>query len=91
MKNLVLVVFILMISLSGAAQESKSKFNIPIGKWNAKIMVVPHKSDQPLRWQRPRMIFVNSMSDLFHEDISEIFITAILPPFSLDRKIKFMI
>ena len=23
--------------------------------------------DQPLRWRRPRMIFVNSMSDLFHE------------------------
>ena len=25
--------------------------------------------DKPLRWQKPRMIFVNSMSDLFHEDV----------------------
>lgn len=25
--------------------------------------------DQPLRWRKPRMIFVNSMSDLFHEDV----------------------
>ena len=25
--------------------------------------------DQPLRWQRPRRIFVNSMSDLFHKDV----------------------
>src|SRR3982751_945593 len=25
--------------------------------------------EQPLRWAEPRMIFVNSMSDLFHEDI----------------------
>ena len=24
---------------------------------------------QPLRWRRPRMVFVNSMSDLFHKDI----------------------
>ena len=24
---------------------------------------------QPLRWRRPRMIFVNSMSDLFHKDV----------------------
>ena len=24
---------------------------------------------QPLKWRDPRMIFVNSMSDLFHEDI----------------------
>ena len=28
----------------------------------------PERLDQPLRWKRPRMIFVNSMSDLFHED-----------------------
>jgi protein gp37 len=25
--------------------------------------------EQPLRWQRPRRIFVNSMSDVFHEDV----------------------
>ncbi len=31
----------------------------------------PNRLDQPLRWRRPRMIFVNSMSDLFHEDIPE--------------------
>ena len=30
--------------------------------------------DIPLRWQRPRLIFVNSMSDLFHEDIPDDFI-----------------
>src|SRR5215213_8556348 len=29
----------------------------------------PERLEQPLRWRRPRMIFVNSMSDLFHEDI----------------------
>ena len=30
----------------------------------------PERLDQPLRWRQPRMIFVNSMSDLFHEDDS---------------------
>jgi len=29
----------------------------------------PQRLEQPLRWRRPRTIFVNSMSDLFHEDI----------------------
>lgn len=29
----------------------------------------PGRLDQPLRWKKPRMIFVNSMSDLFHEKI----------------------
>jgi len=27
----------------------------------------PQRLEQPLKWSRPRMIFVNSMSDLFHE------------------------
>jgi protein gp37 len=34
----------------------------------------PERLDQPLRWRRPRVIFVNSMSDLFHEEIPEMFI-----------------
>jgi protein gp37 len=29
----------------------------------------PGRLEQPLRWRKPRRIFVNSMSDLFHEDI----------------------
>lgn len=33
--------------------------------------------DQPLRWKRPRMIFVNSMSDLFHPDVPEDFIVRV--------------
>ncbi|MEE9284858.1 MAG: phage Gp37/Gp68 family protein [Dehalococcoidia bacterium] len=31
----------------------------------------------PLRWNRPRLIFVNSMSDLFHESIPDEFILAV--------------
>lgn len=30
--------------------------------------------DLPLRWKKPQIIFVNSMSDLFHEDVPEEFI-----------------
>ena len=33
------------------------------------LRLVPGKLVEPLRWKRPRMVFVNSMSDLFHEDI----------------------
>lgn len=28
--------------------------------------LAPHKLDEPKKWKKPRMIFVNSMSDLFH-------------------------
>jgi protein gp37 len=33
--------------------------------------------DQPVRWKRPRRIFVNSMSDLFHKDIPDAFIARV--------------
>lgn len=29
----------------------------------------PHMLELPLRWRQPRTVFVNSMSDLFHEDV----------------------
>jgi protein gp37 len=29
----------------------------------------PERLEIPLRWRRPRLVFVNSMSDLFHEDV----------------------
>lgn len=34
----------------------------------------PERITQPLSWRRPRMIFVNSMSDLFHKDVPRDFI-----------------
>jgi protein gp37 len=34
----------------------------------------PERLEQPLRWRTPRMIFVNSMSDLFHKEIPAEFI-----------------
>ena len=37
----------------------------------------PERLEQPLRWKRPRMIFVNSMSDLFHKDIPKSHISAV--------------
>src|SRR2546427_8649451 len=34
----------------------------------------PDRLEVPLRWRRPRMIFVNSMSDLFHEAVPTAYI-----------------
>ena len=38
------------------------------------LMLRPERLIQPLSWRRPRMIFVNSMSDLFHNEIPAEFI-----------------
>ncbi len=37
----------------------------------------PERLTQPLGWKRPRMIFVNSMSDLFHKDIPRAHVEAV--------------
>lgn len=42
----------------------------PKARWNGRAVFLPGRLDQPLRWKRPRRVFVNSMSDLFHEDLT---------------------
>jgi protein gp37 len=38
------------------------------------VRTVPEMLDQPARWRAPRLVFVNSMSDLFHEKVPTTFI-----------------
>lgn len=42
--------------------------------WTGDVRLVPELLDLPLRWKKPRRIFVNSMSDLFHEKVPDGFI-----------------
>jgi protein gp37 len=41
------------------------------------LRLVPEKLAEPLRWQTPKMIFVNSMSDLFHDGVPDDYIEAV--------------
>jgi len=34
-----------------------------------RLTLQPHMLKRPLEWKKPRLIFVNSMSDLFHQDV----------------------
>lgn len=54
-------------------------------RWTRKVSLVPEKLLQPLSWQRPRRIFVNAMSDTFHEslpdeDVDSVFAVMLLAP-----------
>ncbi len=42
-----------------------------------KLTLHPHVLDLPLRWKKPQFIFVNSMSDLFHEEVPLSFIQSV--------------
>ena len=39
--------------------------------WTGEVRVVESMMDRPLRWTKPRRIFVNSLSDLFHPGVSD--------------------
>jgi protein gp37 len=52
----------------------------PAGKpaeFTGEIRLHPDRLAQPLRWRKPRMVFVNSMSDLFHPDVPDEFLARI--------------
>jgi protein gp37 len=42
--------------------------------WTGHINVDPASLEAPLSWKQPKRVFVNSMSDLFHEDVPDDFI-----------------
>jgi protein gp37 len=41
------------------------------------LRLIPEKLDEPLRWKKPRMVFVNSMSDLFQDGVPEEYIVKV--------------
>lgn len=46
-------------------------------QWTGKIKLVHEALDEPLRWRNSKLVFVNSMSDLFHEDVPDDFIQSV--------------
>jgi protein gp37 len=47
-------------------------------RWTGRIRCLPELLEQPLRWRRPRRIFVCSQSDLFHPAVPEAFIDRVI-------------
>lgn len=48
------------------------------GQWTGKLALIDSQFFLPLHWKKPRRIFVNSMSDLFHEDLPDTAIDQVL-------------
>jgi protein gp37 len=49
----------------------------PLAQWNNKVVCVDEALADPLHRKKPRRIFVNSMSDLFHKDVPVEFIVKV--------------
>jgi protein gp37 len=51
-------------------------------RWTGKVEFIQEHLEDPLHWKFPRRIFVNSMSDLFHEQVEDIWIQSIFDTMS---------
>jgi protein gp37 len=60
-------------------------------RWTGEVRLVEAALDLPLRWKRPRRIFVNSMSDLFHEKVPDEWIDRIFAVMALSREHTFQV
>jgi protein gp37 len=61
----------------GGAYEGLTQLTKGGPVWTGKVRCVPELLDDPLRWRKPKRVFVNSMGDLFHEDVPDSFIDAV--------------
>jgi len=60
--------------------------------WTGKLAMAPaHIVTAPLRWKRPRRVFVNSMSDLFHPDMPDEWIDEVFAVMALSPQHTFQI
>jgi protein gp37 len=49
------------------------QYDVPFSK----VQLLPDRLEQPLHWREPRAVFVDSMADLFHEDVPDGFIAQV--------------
>ena len=72
---------------AGLTQPSKAG---PV--WTGKVARAPdHILTQPLRWKKPRRIFVNSMADLFHDDVPDAWIDQVFAVMALAPQHTFQV
>lgn len=67
----------------------------PADEWRARrftdVQTHADRLDAPLRWRKPSRIFVNSMSDLFHEDVPDAFIDKVFAVMALAPMHTFLV
>lgn len=54
--------------------ERTPPFRMHDRKLGDRVQLHPDRLDAPLHWEKPRRVFVNSLSDLFHDEVPDVFI-----------------
>jgi protein gp37 len=58
-------------------------------KWTGKVRIDESALTAPALWKKPSMVFVNSMSDLFHDGVPEAFVQRVWAACRLRRNTLF--
>ena len=61
------------------------------GEWTGRVNLIEDRLDLPLRWTKPRKVFVNAQSDLFHADVPDEFIARVWAVMALAGQHTFQI
>jgi len=72
------------------AQRLKGRYGYPEDD-PFRVTFHPDRLDQPLKWKKPRMVFVVSMGDLFHDDVPWEYIAAIHGVIAFNQQHNFLI
>src|SRR6187455_761790 len=55
------------------------------------LRLVPEKLTEPLRWKKPKRVFVNSMSDLFQDGVSDAYVDQVFAVMALSPEHTFQV
>ena len=70
----------------GGAYEGLTRLTKHGPKWTGEVRCIPELLDAPLRWRKPRRVFVNSMSDLWHEGVPDEFLDRVFAVMACKRR-----
>lgn len=75
----------------GGPYEGLTKATSAGPQWTGKVQLVESSLREPLSWRNPARVFVNSMSDLFHESVPDDFIDRVFSVMALVPRHTFQI
>ena len=65
---------------------------LTIGRqWNGTVRLLPERLDEPLRWRKPRRVFVGSMTDLFYREVPDEYIAEVFAVMALAQRHTFQV
>jgi protein gp37 len=59
--------------------------------WTGQVNLLPDRLTEPLAWRKPTRIFVNSLADLFHEDVPDEFIARVFAVMAVAERHTFQV